>query len=292
MNRRSFIQNGLLLSGALMINPTAENFINEAKSWTSGDRRMPVLFVGHGAPLYTLDDNKYTRAWRKIASNLPRPKAVVCVSAHWLTRGHYVTAMQNPPTIHDFGRMDDRLFDIQYPAPGAPELAADMVAAMSNIQLETDHEWGLDHGCWCVARAMYPDADIPFIQFSINYYKNAAYQFEIGKSLQFLRDKGVLVLCSGNIVHNLRKISWNEPDYFDWAAESDTIMKDLMLKGDFNALVNYEKLGAAVQLAIPTPDHYYPLITALGMMEKGDELSFPVEGLAYGGTSMRSVLIG
>lgn len=270
----------------------AQSFVQRAKHWKSGAHRMPVLFVGHGAPLYTLDDNKYTRAWRKIAEDLPTPTAVVCISAHWLTHGHHVTAMSAPRTIHDFGRMDDRLFDIEYNAPGDPSLAKEITEKMNTLHVEEDHQWGLDHGCWCVARAMYPDADIPFLQFSINYDRDGQYQFDVAKELEFLREKGVLILCSGNIVHNLRKLSWNEPDYFDWTEEADTLMSELMVKGDFQSLINYRKLGSAVDLAIPTPDHYFPLLTALGMKGKNDQISFPVEGLSYGGTSMRSVLIG
>lgn len=291
MKRRNFISNILIASGGIMGGLSAHQFLSSQKESSNGEAIMPVLFVGHGAPLYTLDDNKYTRAWRKIAQDLPKPKAVVCVSAHWLTRGNFVTAMPDPPTIHDFGRMDDRLFDIQYNAPGDPELAKDITQNMMALHVAEDHEWGLDHGCWCVARAMYPDADVPILQFSIDYHAGGQHQYEVGKQLAFLREKGVLILCSGNIVHNLRQLIWREDAYHDWVLEADVKLAELIQKGDHQSLINYQKLGSAVQLAIPTPDHYYPLITALGLKRKEDQVSFPIEGLSYGGTSMRSVLL-
>lgn len=273
------------------MNNNLEAFVKESQTWDYGDAIMPVLFVGHGAPLYTLDDNKYSRAWRKIAQDLPQPKAILCISAHWLTRGTYVTAMEAPRTIHDFGRMDDRLFDIQYNAPGSPTLANEISKQLTEFHVQEDHQWGLDHGCWCVARCMYPDANIPVLQMSIDYYKGGEYLYKLGKELAFLREKGVLILCSGNIVHNLRMIQFPENSTYDWAIEFDNLSKELIEKGDHQSLIQYQKLGRAAQLSIPTPDHYYPLLYALSLQRKQDKVSFPIDGIAYSSTSMRSVLI-
>jgi len=261
------------------------------KDQPNGEAIMPVLFVGHGAPLYTLEENKYSLAWQAIAKKMPRPKAIVCISAHWLTRGTYVTAMPKPKTIHDFGGMDDRLYDIQYSAPGAPALATDIAKQLQDIHIGLDHEWGFDHGCWCVARWMYPKADIPMIQMSIDYPRGGAYLYDLAQQLAYLREKGVLVLCSGNIVHNLRRIRWDEPYAFDWAIEFDETSKQLIEKGDHASLIHYQKLGTAAELSIPTPDHYYPLLFALALQREKDQVQFPVDGIAYGSTSMRSVLL-
>lgn len=270
---------------------TIQSFVNESKFWKNGDAIMPVLFIGHGAPLYTLDDNKYSRAWKKIAEEIPIPKAIVCISAHWLTKGTFVTAMESPRTIHDFGRIDDRLFTIEYTAPGSPELAIEIKKMLNDLHVEEDHHWGFDHGCWCVARCMYPNADIPILQFSIDYQKGASHQYEVGKQLSFLRKKGVLIFCSGNIVHNLGQLKFPENSTYDWAIEFDEILKKLIEKGDHKNLINYQKLGKVASLSIPKPDHYYPLLYTLGLQSEKDKVSFPIEGISYGSTSMRSVLI-
>lgn len=291
MHRRKFIKNTVVGSSIIMAGGTIQSFVSESKFWKNGDATMPVLFIGHGAPLYTLDDNKYSRAWKKIAEEIPMPKAIVCISAHWLTKGSFVTAMEKPKTIHDFGRIDDRLFDIEYTAPGSPELANEIAKTLTDLHVEEDHRWGFDHGCWCVARCMYPNADIPMLQFSIDYYKGASHQYEVAKQLSFLRKKGVLVLCSGNIVHNLGQLKFPENSTYDWAIEFDEISKKLIEKGDHQSLINYQQLGQAATLSIPTPDHYYPLLYALGLQSDKDKVSFPIDGISYGSTSMRSVLI-
>ena len=291
MQRRKFIKNTLIGSSILMAGQSMNTFVNESKNWKNGEAVMPVLFIGHGAPLYTLDDNKYSRAWKKIAESIPTPKAIVCISAHWLTQGSFVTAMQNPRTIHDFGRIDDRLFDIEYKAPGSPELAHEIAKTLTDLHVEEDHRWGFDHGCWCVARCMYPEANIPMLQFSIDYHKGAQYQYDLAQHLVFLRKKGVLILCSGNIVHNLGQLKFPENSTYDWAIEFDAVSQKLIENRDHQSLVHYQKLGAAAQLAIPTPDHYYPLLYALGLQSPKDTVSFPVDGISYGSTSMRSVLL-
>jgi 4,5-DOPA dioxygenase extradiol len=291
MQRRTFIKNAIIGSTIFMAGHSVNAFINESKNWENGEAVMPVLFIGHGAPLYTLDDNKYSRAWKKIADEIPMPKAIVCISAHWLTKGTFVTAMQNPKTIHDFGRIDDRLFDIAYKAPGSPELANEIAKKLTDFHVEEDHRWGFDHGCWCVARCMYPEANIPILQFSIDYHKGAQHQYDLAQHLSFLRKKGVLILCSGNIVHNLSQLKFPENSTYDWAIEFDAVSQKLIQNYDHQSLVRYQTLGTAAQLAIPTPDHYYPLLYALGLQSPKDKVSFPVEGISYGSTSMRSVLL-
>lgn len=290
MKRRDFLKT-TLASIFFMRHEKLRTFAQQAATWEDTGYTMPVLFIGHGAPLYTLDENVYNRAWLKLAQDLPRPKAVVCISAHWLTRGTYVTAMPTPRTIHDFGRMDDRLFQISYDAPGAPELATQICETLSHLHVQEDHHWGYDHGCWCVLRCMYPEADVPILQFSIDYHQKAEHHYALGQALAFLRKKGVLILCSGNLVHNLGKLKFPEHSAYDWAIEADTVFKTQLEKGDHPSLLHYEKLGRAVQLAVPTPDHYFPMLYALGLQGKKDQLSFPVEGMSYGSTSMRSVLL-
>ncbi|CAG0907536.1 unnamed protein product [Cyprideis torosa] len=254
---------------------------------------MPVFFIGHGAPLYALGNNPYVKAWRKAAENIPKPKAIVSISAHWLTPGKtLVTATPQPKTIHDFGRMDDRLFEMQYPAPGSPELATKISQTISKVKVGLDHDWGYDHGTWCVLYHMFPDADIPVIQLSIDYAKAGDFHFSLAKELQFLRKKGVLIMASGNIVHNLGMLKFPENYAYDWAIQFDQEAKELMDNGNFQDLVNFQKLGKEAQLSIPTPDHYFPLLYALGLKTEKDSISYPIEGMSYGSTSMRSVRIG
>lgn len=291
MNRKVFLQL-LSMTGLSMGMGRLSTFAQSVQSWPDVDYVMPALFVGHGAPLYALGENKYTLAWRKLGESIPTPKAVVCISAHWLTRGvTKVTSMPKPRTIHDFGRMDDRLFEMTYPAPGSPELANAISQTVSNPHIELDHDWGYDHGTWCVLYHMFPDADIPVIQLSIDYNQDGTFHYELGKALQFLRKKGVFLIGSGNIVHNLRQLTFPETTAYDWAEEFDSQSKELLDNRNFQALVNYRKLGLAADLSIPTSDHYFPLLYTLGLAMKNDTLSYPVTGLSYGSTSMRSVLL-
>lgn len=288
MNRKKFIQSSILLTAVSSTIPLHSFVTSYQDNDTSA--RMPVLFIGHGAPLYTLGENKYNRAWQQLGLKLPKPKAIVCISAHWLTKGSHITAMKNPKTIHDFGRIDERLFEIQYAAAGNPQLARHISEELAHLHILEDHDWGFDHGCWCVARCMYPEAEIPILQFSIDYTKDAAYHYKLAQELSFLRSKGILMLCSGNIVHNLGRLKFPENSTYDWAIDFDKQSKNLIKEGDHHSLINYTKLGAAAQLSIPTPDHYMPLIYALGLQSKNDMISFPIEGISYGSTSMRSVL--
>ncbi|MEM6725250.1 MAG: 4,5-DOPA dioxygenase extradiol, partial [Bacteroidota bacterium] len=230
----------------------------------------------------------------QIRSELLIPQAIMVVSAHWETQGTYVSVNPLPKTIHDFGRFDDRLFEIDYPAKGHPELATEVAALGQDFHVQTDHRMGLDHGAWTVLRFMYPEADIPVFQLSLDYTKSASYHFELAKALRALRQKGVLVVGSGNLVHNLRILDWQniEAQPFDWAVEFDALAKTKLDKRDFQALVHYQKLGALAQMAIPTPDHYLPLLYTLGLAEANEPLRYLFEGLQYGSISMRCFRVG
>ena len=259
--------------------------------------KMPVLFVGHGSPTNAIEDNEFTERWKKMSAEIPQPKAVVIISAHWLTKGTYVTAMEHPKTIHDFGGFSQELFDVQYPAPGSPELAKETASIIHSTNVEMDHDWGLDHGAWSVVKQMYPKANIPMLQLSIDYNKPAQYHYDLAKQLSSLRDKGVLILGSGNMVHNLRMISVPGGDFsqinkeygFDWTLEMNTIFKDKIMNGDHKALIEYEKLSKSATLAIPTPDHYYPLIYTLALQEKNEKPTFFNDKAVGGSLTMTSV---
>ena len=268
--------------------------------WTKGlaeeEEKMPVLFIGHGSPMNAIEDNIFSKRWQQMGKEIPTPKAVVVVSAHWLTKGTMVTAMPNPKTIHDFGGFPQALFDVQYPAPGSPELATEIQKLITNPAVELDHDWGLDHGTWSVVKHMYPNADIPVLQLSIDYYKPAAYHYELAKQLLSLRKKGVLIIGSGNMVHNLRMVAWdkfNEPEYgFDWALEMNDIFKNKISNGFHKELIQYEKLHKAATLAIPTPDHYYPLLYILALQTDNDKVEFFNDKAVGGSLTMTSVKIG
>lgn len=255
--------------------------------------RMPALFVGHGSPMNALEDNAFARGWHKLGEELPRPTAILAISAHWLTEGTFVHVAATPKTIHDFWGFPKELYDMTYPAPGAPEVAQEVVRKVVTTHISPDTDWGIDHGTWIVLHRMYPDADIPVFQMSIDISKPSHFHFALGQALGALRDKGVLIMGSGNIVHNLGNISFEEDAQpFDWAMEFDATVKALLLQGDVQSLIDYEKLGHAAALSIPTPDHYWPLLYTLGLREKTDQLSFPIEGITHGSISMRAVRIG
>ena len=260
----------------------------------TGNNRMPALFLGHGSPMVTLDDNKYTRGWRSLGENLPRPRAILCVSAHWYLPETLVTGNDRPRTIHDFGGFPKPLFDIQYPAPGDPALALEVAKLLSPTVVALDNEWGLDHGTWTVLRHIYPEADIPVIQLSLNRSQDAAWHFELARRLRPLRDDNVLIVGSGNLVHNLRRYDWSgsrvEP--FEWAERFESMARERMLAADFEPLVNYKKQGTDAMMAVPTPDHYLPLIYVLAQHLDGDRIIFPVEGFDGGSMSMLAVRVG
>ena len=258
--------------------------------------RMPVLFVGHGSPMYVIEENEFTETWKKLGETIPKPKSIICISAHWETRGTHVTAMQTPQTIHDFGGFPSELYEIQYPAPGNPELAKEAIKAITGTQVQADEKWGLDHGTWSFIRRMYPKAEIPVIQMSLDYNKSPKEHYELAKELASFRDKGVLIIGSGNIVHNLRKVAWDKPDYeeygFDWALEANEILKKLIVADDHKKLIDYDLLGREVQMAVPTPDHYLPLLYALALKNGNEELSFFNDKAVMGSLTMTSLKIG
>ena len=252
---------------------------------------MPALFVGHGSPTNAIEDNEFSRAWSEAAKSLPRPRAILCISAHWETSGTQVTAMERPRTIHDFSGFPPSLHAKTYPAPGAPDLARLAQEAVRKTEVALDFEWGLDHGAWSVLCRMFPEADVPVVQLSLDHAQEPAYHYELGRELQGLRRKGVLIVGSGNIVHNLRQIVWQDTAY-DWALEFDAKMKQLIEAGDHDAIIHYPNLGHAARLAVPTNEHYLPLLYVLALQGKGDEVSFFAEKVTLGSMSMRSVRVG
>lgn len=263
---------------------------------TEEDYTYPVLFIGHGSPMNGIEDNNFSKQWKAQVNDLPTPKAVVVISAHWLTRGTYVTAMEHPQTIHDFGGFPEALFAVEYPAPGSPTIAQATKELITSTTVELDHEWGLDHGTWTVVRHMYPEANIPVLQLSIDYNQSAAYHYALAQELLSLRKKGVLLIGSGNMVHNLGLVDFaniSTPNYgFDWAVEARDTFNKLLLNKDYQSLINYEKLGKSVQLAIPTPDHYYPLIYSLGLSTENEEIQLFNDEMVGGSLNMTSVRFG
>ena len=252
---------------------------------------MPVLFVGHGSPMNAIEDTEFNRAWAEVARSLPKPKAVLCVSAHWQTAGTHVTAMERPKTIHDFYGFPPALFEMRYPAPGSPELARMTQEMLRDSHVKPDLEWGLDHGAWAVLCHMFPKADVPVVQLSLDERKPPASHYELGRELRALRKKGVLILGSGNLVHNLREVVWEDTAY-DWALEFDAQMKGLILSGDHKAIIDYTKLGRSARLSVPTLDHYLPLLYVLGAQAEGEGVSFFADKVTLGSMSMRSVRLG
>lgn len=260
------------------------------------DQLMPVLFVGHGSPMNGIEDNEFSKTWSVMAQQLVVPKAVLVISAHWFTRGTHITAMDFPPTIHDFGGFPKALYEVQYPAPGNPLLATETAEMIHSTNVGLSHDWGLDHGAWSIVKHMYPLANIPVLQLSIDYTKDAQWHFELAKEIYDLRKKGVLIIGSGNMVHNLRMVAWdklNEPGFaYDWASEMNNTFKQLISQKHYNALIRYEQLGYEASLAIPTPEHYLPLIYTLGLSQKEEAVSFFNDKAVGGSLTMTSVQIG
>lgn len=252
---------------------------------------MPVVFVGHGSPMNAIEDNEFSRAWAGAAAALPRPAAILCISAHWLTAGVFVTGMGEPRTIHDFYGFPRELYEVRYPAPGSPELARRVQQSVVSAGVEIDELWGLDHGCWSVLRRMYPEADVPVVQVSLNRRQEGDWHYRLGQGLRLLRDEGVLIVGSGNLVHNLGMIEWGG-GAFDWAERFDRLAAGLIVSGEHATLVDYRRLGADADLSIPTNEHYLPLICALGATLPGEPVRFFAEKVTLGSISMRSVVIG
>jgi 4,5-DOPA dioxygenase extradiol len=256
----------------------------------SGER-MPVLFVGHGSPMNAIEDNAFGRAWAEVGQRLPRPQAILCVSAHWETAGTQVTAMARPRTIHDFGGFPPQLYAQQYPAPGAPELAQLVQATIKDTRVDLDLRWGLDHGTWSVLLRMFPQADIPVVQLSLDRTQPPAYHYALGRALAPLRRRGVLIMGSGNIVHNLRAVCFEDEDgAYDWATEFDETLRRLITAGDHAAIIAYDRLGKSAGLSIPTNEHFLPLLYVLGAQEKGEAVRFFNDKITYCSLSMRGVL--
>ena len=251
------------------------------------------MFLGHGSPMNTLEDNRYTRAWRRIGQALPRPRAILAISAHWYVRALAVTAMKAPRTIHDFGGFPQALFDVAYPAPGSPELAARVGELLQPLKVEADQSWGLDHGTWSVLAHVYPEADIPVVQLAMDRGQPARFHYELGRRLAPLRDEGVLIVGSGNVVHNLGLLRWEEPESaHDWASRFEASVKDHLQRRDHGPLIAYESLDREAQLAVPTPEHYLPLLYVMGLQQDDEAVSFPVEGIAMGSLSMLAMAVG
>lgn len=253
--------------------------------------RMPALFFGHGNPMNALEENPYTTRWREIGRALPRPRAVLMISAHWYLPGTRVTAMERPRTIHDFGGFPRPLFEMQYPAPGDPGLAARLASLSGMDDIEPDHEWGLDHGTWSVLCHLFPEADIPVVQLSIDETQPPGFHHELGRKLAPLREEGILIAGSGNLVHNLHAYAWGRhpAEPFDWALRFETKARELMISGEHGPLIHYETLGRDALLSAPTPEHYLPLLYILGARHEEDAVSFPVEGIDGGSVSMLTV---
>lgn len=260
---------------------------------------MPVLFVGHGSPMNAIEDNEFSRNWRETGKNLPKPKAILCISAHWETRGTQVTAMEQPRTIHDFGGFPRELYETLYPASGSPWLAEEAKDVIKKTLVALDEGWGLDHGCWSVLNRMFPEADIPVVQLSLDYTKPASYHYELARELAPLRNKGVLILGSGNIVHNLRRVmlrgnsvnDFNTPFGFDWAIEANELFKKLINEHNIKALTNYEALGSAVALSVPTPEHYLPMLYALALKKDDEAITYFNDKPLAGSLTMTSMVI-
>lgn len=295
MKRKEFIKAALLTS--LTAATMKLNALNKLVENYDATDKMPVLFVGHGSPMNAIEDNIFSREMKRMGTDVPKPKAILMVSAHWETKGTFVTAMENPKTIHDFGGFPEALFQTQYPAPGSKWLAEETKQTVKKTDIGLDETWGFDHGCWSVTKNMFPQADIPIIQLSLDYTKPAQYHYELAQELASLRKKGVLIIGSGNMVHNLRMISMKSSDFnatygHDWAIEANEIFKKHILANNHQPLINYSSLGKAVQLSIPTPEHYLPLIYTLALKEEKENITLLSDVLVGGSISMTSVKIG
>jgi 4,5-DOPA dioxygenase extradiol len=296
MNRKQFLHVLAFLPFSAGAAANLKGLNSMTKMKIDGQRKMPVLFLGHGSPMNGIEENEFSNGWRNIAKDIPRPKAVVCISAHWETHGTSVTAMKKPKTIHDFGGFPEELYKVQYPAPGDPELAKEISGKIKKTSVGLDEEWGLDHGCWVVVKRMYPDADIPVLQLSLDHSQDAQYHYDLAKELSWLREKGVLIIGSGNMVHNLGLVAWDKMDVigyaYDWAIEASDKMKKFILNGDHKSMIDYQAQGKAYNQAIPTPEHYLPLLYALALKEEHDTLKLFNDKAVAGSLTMTSVKIG
>lgn len=295
MNRKEFIAAlaAIPLAGGSIMKLSALNKLVDGYATTE---KMPVLFVGHGNPMNAIEDNRFSREMKAVGASLPKPKAILMVSAHWETKGTFVTAQDMPPTIHDFGGFPQALFDVQYPAPGSKWLAEETQKTVTSTKIELNNEWGLDHGCWSVTKNMFPNADVPIIQLSLDYTKPAQYHYDLAKELVALRKKGVMIIGSGNMVHSFRYAQvkgndFNAPFGHDWAIEANENFKKHILSGDHKPLINYSSLGKSAEMAIPTPEHYLPMLYAVALQDKSEHISFFNDVPVAGSFTMTSLLI-
>jgi 4,5-DOPA dioxygenase extradiol len=292
MKRRHFLYTGGILAATWKLKPLEA--MKELFNLPDTGTIMPALFVGHGSPMNAIETNEFSQKWRELGKSLPTPKAIVCVSAHWETSGTQITAMDKPKTIHDFGGFPKALFEVEYPALGSPELASLTQNTISEIT--PDNRWGLDHGCWSILVSMYPQANIPVLQVSLDINKTPQQHFEMAKQLQFLRKKGVLILGSGNMVHNLGRVAWdkmNVPEYgYDWAIQANTEMKKAIENHNLDSLYNYRQQNQTWNLAIPTPEHYLPLLYTLGVKSEKDDLQWFNDKAIMGSLTMTSFIVG
>jgi 4,5-DOPA dioxygenase extradiol len=293
MNRNAFLKllYAVPITGAVM----KLNNLNDILNSPDCDGKMPVMFLGHGSPMNAIEDNEFSRNWAEEGKSIPRPRAILCVSAHWETRGTWVTAMDKPETIHDFGGFPQALYNVNYPAPGSPELAGETKLLVKKTEVGLDQKWGLDHGTWSVIIHMYPKADVPVIQLSLDYGQAPQYHYDLARELAALRNKGVLIIGSGNIVHNLGMVAWDKlssEDYgYDWAREAKEKMKKMIIDGDHKSLINYRSLGKEFQLSAPTPEHFLPLLYVLALRDTREEVSFFNDKCVAGSLAMTSLKI-
>ena len=292
MERKQFLQ-FLALAPLTTVAMKLNELKNITDSFTT-TTKMPVLFIGHGHPMNAILDNNFTQSLTKLGTSIGKPNAVLVISAHWETVGTFVSTNPFPRTIYDFGNFDKKLFDIKYEPKGHPELAKELIKSVETIKIKEDNSMGLDHGAWTILKFIFPKADVPVFEMSMDYTKGAEFHYSLGKELAKLRKKGVMIICSGNIVHNLNILDWNNIDAkpFDWNLEFDNLVKKNIDNRTFNSLVNFQKLGKAAKLSIPTTDHYYPMLYSLGMVQKDEPIKHIYEGYQYGGISMRCFKIG
>lgn len=294
MDRLTFLQS----LGLLCLLPFSNAFktLGQLADQLKPSPKMPVLFLGHGSPMNAIEQNVFSSTWVELGKSIPKPAAILCISAHWLSRGTKITAMEAPKTIHDFGGFPKALFEVQYPAPGNPQLAKETKQLITYTEVVEDHDWGLDHGTWSVVKHMYPQADIPVLQLSIDYHRKGDWHMGLGKALAQLREKGVLIIGSGNIIHNLREADFskvNEIGYgYDWAIEAHAKVNQMLNDRNLKELAQYEKLGKAISLAVPTPDHYFPLLYILGLAQEKEPMKLLNDHLIAGSLSMTSVQFG
>ena len=294
MNRKSFIKH---LAAMPLIASSMNLNLNELKTITDGfqsTQKMPVLFIGHGNPMNAIYDNSFTQSLNKLGKTLEKPNAILVISAHWQTIGTYVSTNPWPKTIYDFGGFPKELFEVKYEPKGHPKLAKELISTVTSVAVKEKIEMGLDHGAWTVLRHIYPDADVPVFEMSIDFEKSPLFHYNLGRELGKLREKGVLILGSGNIVHNLRLLDWNNAygKPFDWAQDFDLFVKNNIDKRDFQPLVEYEKYGKAAMLSVPSNDHYLPMLYTLGLANANEPIKYIYEGYEFGSLSMRCFQIG